>query len=277
MLRHMTTPATQSLEHLFPTAGNNAIDTAAIVLSWAGQRDDQLHAPFLEWQSGLSELGYAAPASIDAVEVAINQGAVLESRSTARVGYVYIKKNSNGIPIREISLRDNQFIFSVRDYTRWDKFKSDASYFLDKILQILQDKNKTIVSVSLQYQDKFQWRSIDTKFPTKKILRDTAFLPLDRFDSSEQWHNNQGFFVDSRDPLGGKRLDNINLSLAVDNNVPTLGILIVHQYGSLGISGDDLVASKLWPMLEVAHSQNKKYLQEILAESVCNKIGIGRS
>lgn len=270
----MTGQQATSLDKLYPTAGNNAIETAAIALSWSGPRDDRLFAPFLEWETELSAQGYSAPVVIQAFEVGLNVAGGIDSRSTVKAGYTFAKKSSHGVALREITLRDNQFLFTVRDYSRWANFLADAEKVLARLVQVLVNHNKEITLVSLQYQDKFLWRDMERAFPTKLALKGSGFVPLDMLANSPQWHSNQGFFVAPADNDLGPRLDNINLNLTVENHVPTLGVLMVHQYGPMSISGDKLTATALRPMLNAAHAANKDYLAMLLADELCKKISL---
>jgi uncharacterized protein (TIGR04255 family) len=271
----MTGQQATSLDKLYPTAGNNAIETAAIALSWSGPRDDRLFAPFLEWEGELGAQGYSAPGVIQAFEVGLNAAGGIDSRSSVKAGYTFAKKSSHGVALREVTLRDNQFLFTVRDYSRWANFLADAEKVLARLLQLLVRHEKEIASISLQYQDKFLWRDMERAFPTKLALRGSGFVPLDILANSPQWHSNQGFFVGSAGNSLGPRLDNINLSLTVENHVPTLGVLMVHQYGPLSISGERLTLPALKPMLDAAHLANKDYLAMLLADELCKKISLG--
>lgn len=271
----MVSQKATNLDKLFPFAGNNAIETAAIALSWNGPRDDRLFAPFLEQEAKLRAQGYSDPEVIRAFEVAFNQ-AGLDSRASVKAGYTFIKKNAYNAPLREVTLRDNQFLFTVRDYGRWEQFLADAEMVLAPMLELLKKYEKEITLVSLQYQDKFLWRDIENAFPVHLALKDSGFIPLDKFADSHQWHSNQGFFVSSTNDLP-HRLDNINLTLALENNILTLGVLTVHQYGPLSLFGEELTSMTLKPMLEAAHAANKGYIQDLLADELCQKIGLRSS
>lgn len=269
----MTGQQATTLDKLYPIAGNNAIETAAIALSWGGPRDDRLFAPFLEWEAELAPQGYSAPEVIRAFEVALSPGG-LDSRSSVKAGYTFAKKSSHGVPLREVTIRDNQFLFTVRDYSRWANFLADAEKVLTRLMELLAKQGKEITLVSLQYQDKFLWRDMENAFPTKLALKPSGFVPLDTFANSPQWHSNQGFFVPPAGKDLAQRLDNINLSLTVENHVPTLGVLMVHQYGPISISGEKLASATLRPLLEAAHAANKDYVAKLLADELCKKISL---
>ena len=274
ILARMNTRQTAPLDMLFPFAGNHAIESVAVVLAWDGQRDERLNAQFISWQSDLSKQGYGPANPINAMEVFFNSSNIQNNTSSVLAGYSFVKGQS-GVPRREIVLRDTQFIFTVRDYSRWAAFIADVETLLEKLIPLLESHGKKIVSVSLQYQDKFTWKDFDAPFPTRHALRDAGFVPMGIMEKSPQWHSNQGFFVGEANEGLGRRLDNINLSLTIEGAFPILGLLIVHQYGPRESNWDTFTRANVKEILQTSHAANKDYVSQLLSEDLCKKISLG--
>lgn len=259
------------LEHLYPIAGNNAIESATVAVGWTGDRDHKLLGSFVALLADFQKMGYGESQQIKGFQVVLSPSGMAQSEEL--VGHTFIKRGHAGVVLREISLRENQFIITIRDYTRWDAMWRDVSVILEKVFPLLTENAKSASSVALQYMDKFQWRDHAKPFPTREALKASPYLLENLLIESPQWHSNQGFYVQTGLQQATQRLDNLNITLAVENNVTTLSLLLAHQYQNLS-AGLEMVGVKA--LLDTAHIANKKYLTQILADDLCSKIGLGR-
>lgn len=256
------------LDHLYPIAHDNAIEAATVAISWNGERDPKLLGDFLGQLSEFQKLGLTDAQPIKGVQVLFGPNGVVQTDDV--MGQTF-RKISSGIVLREVSLQENQIVITRRDYTRWEAFLGDVTAVLNLVLPLLAAHSKVISVLALQYVDKFQWRAKGQPFPTAEALKDSAFFPRQFMSASDQWHSNQGFYVETGIDIAPRRLENLNITLGVENGVHTLSFVLAHSYQALQ---NALGIEECKILLNAAHLQNKEYLQQLLADDLCERIGL---
>ena len=128
----------------------------------------------------------------------------------------------------------------------------------------------------MQYIDKFTWRQADAPFPIKEVLRAGAsqFAP-GSLELAAAWHNQFGFQRDlPNDPWAAHRIENVNLSVALEGGYYALTIFTIYRYfaRTSAKAPPDFVTSVVSKTFAQVHDDNKQLLREILTDRVCNMI-----
>jgi uncharacterized protein (TIGR04255 family) len=276
------TPATMSIDALFPVAGDHAIQNVAFVIEWPAesplssanlQAVKALHGALKdvfpvvqEHQTVTFNIDTANPnqppvSSIDGI------GAVHLMRPNPALGSAAIA--------RSIQVSKSNAVIVIGDYTRWDAVWSEVSCWIEKLLPIILD-GRPITAVNLQYNDRLTWRGDPATFDPTKILRNQSrFVPPNVFEVRDLWHSHHGYIETRQNPVPHRLIDNINVSLVMDNLQLALQVFTSHQ-GTLDtpVWNFDVANDCVSKLMNDLHDRNKSVLRELFTEEVCARINL---
>ena len=265
------------LANLAPANGANAIVSAAFAIDL----DIPLGEPALVMAFGLlapqmAKAGFDPPQPQTLFSMAF--GPVMTTASSLQQlgGYSFARKNTAGQLVREFAFRGNSISVVVHDYTHWASIWPEVEALFTLCSPMIASSGRAIKSIALQYIDKFTWRQPDSRFPTKEVLRAgspqvlAAALELD-----SPWHNQFGCQRSQpSDSWAINRLENVNMSLALEGGFDSLTIFTIYRYFARnpGKESADFVTTVAPQLFNQAHDDNKRLLREILTDQVCDLI-----
>lgn len=273
-----------SLNHLYPFAGQHAIQSAVFALAFATELDvDSLRLlrdastslkpdfPDIQDQHRTTfsiqiRPGHQAPPS-----AALDAGGFLLNRPAPGA--------NQAAPARSIAVSRENIIIAINDYTRWEKFKSDVDRYIHTLLAPIKE-SFGVVSIGLQFTDIFVWRADPLDLNLSEVFsKDTRYLTPNVFQKTADamlWHSHHGFFSEQSDPLGFQQLDNINIARNIALGTHQIQIQTSHQakfpqpiYKIL-----DENRPGLSRLEDILHSKNKEILADLLSKEVQEKINL---
>lgn len=270
----------KNLSALAPANGANAIVNAAFAIELDTiAPDPSLLSGFSALAPQLAEDGFGPPQPQQVFMLTVGPQMMTAGQSAAQIGgYLFQKRNSADQPVIDFSLRGNSISAVVHQYTRWHLIWAEVRKLFERVTPlVVAAQARPVRSIALQYIDKFTWREEGVQFPIKDVLRSPSvhFAPV-ILEKTAPWHSNIGCETECSDEWAGKRLDNLNMSLAMENGYPALTIFTIYRYFSrVSAKGPaNFVTADMPRLFEEAHSENKKVLREVLADDVCEKINL---
>ena len=276
-----------SLDNLHPFAGQHAIQSAAFALDFSSELDtgdiSRLRAAALLMRG---EFPNIADQQRTMVQVAVgHEGrAGIPTTTTDSGGFVMERRAQSALPptsppLRSIVVSRENIVIVINDYTRWDKFKSDAERYLDGLLGSI-NAQKAVSSIGLQISDVFLWKSDPADLdPNEIFLTNTPYLVGNVFSKDLLlWHSHHGYLRDELNPTGHQQLTNINIARADVAGSQQIQILTSHKatfprplYKFL-----DANRGKIFSVLESLHSENKNILGKLLSQELQEKISLNK-
>ena len=269
-----------SLENLHPFSSQHAIESAAFALEFSSELDvGQISA----LRSAAALLSSDFPVVQDKRVTTVNfqvapEGAPTSSSQIEGGGFTMGRTAFNPIepPTRFIDVSLNGVVVVVKDYTRWEKFKSDVDRYLSVLLAPI-DAQKAVGSLGLQFNDIFLWKADPEDLKIEEVFASAnPYLVPNSFSSSMQWHSHHGYLLDSAEPIQHRQLDNINVSRVASNGSDQIQILTSHRVTLDKPLFKYWTAHKatLFEFQEKLHNQNKLILSKLLTPAAQLKINL---
>jgi uncharacterized protein (TIGR04255 family) len=272
---------THGLEKLALAGAGNAILSVAFVIEWEDQpsHDQNLIAGTMGLAPAMLKLGYQSqPIYAVSFNFAVNQDAVQGSQQQqVLAGWSYVLRNPSGTPLREMTLRGNQLIITINDYSRWKKVWTDVDDLLNSFTPLLFANNKTVQAATLQYADKLVWRDSDpsTFFPLKSVLKKSPFFAEHALEQTNAWHSQYGCFATPFTDWMGSRIDNVNIACNQESGQWALTIITLHRMQRNPSNTDGQAFQRhSAEIFDRAHTENKKLLASLLTDHVCKMISL---
>lgn len=274
-----------SLDNLQPFAGQHAIQSAAFALDFSSELDigeiSRLRAVAMQLKA---EFPNIAEQHRTMVQLGVGQeGKVAVPTTTMDAGGFVMERRAPSFlpatspPLRSIIVSRENVVVVINDYTRWDKFKSDAERYLSTLLGTI-NAQKAVASIGLQISDVFLWKSDPADLDLGKVLsKDSPYLTPNVFSKDIQlWHSHHGYLKDETEPSPHQQLTNINVARAVVIGSQQIQILTSHKanfprplYKFL-----DANREKISSVLDALHAKNKRILQSLLSPALQEKINL---
>ena len=267
-----------SLDHLYPFAGQHAIQSAVFALDFANELD----------------IGEISAIRVESTKLAgdfSRQDELQRTTFTMQVGLVDVPPTSSNVETdgfqmvrpalvagqpnsRAVIVNRTGIVVVVNDYTRWDKFKSDVDRYLSVLLTHI-DGQKAVASLGLQFNDIFLWKADPADLQLEEVFAaGNRYLAPNVFSSPLLWHSHHGYLVNNKSPVEYQQLDNINVSRVAANEEHQLQILTSHRVTlekPLYKGWSDCKATLL-AIQDSLHAKNKAILAELLTPEAQNKI-----
>lgn len=104
-------------------------------------------------------------------------------------------------------------------YTRWDDVWAVARDLFANVTEVLASREQKIRAVGLQYSDVFRWLD-DRPYDARQLLQEGDLVPPGTFQRGADWHLDQGWFIDTNDPVPGQILQRMHIASTVEEGPP---------------------------------------------------------
>lgn len=267
-----------SIDFLIPINESHAIQSVVFALEWQGQLSD--HA--------LAEIQKLAPAlkshfPVNAVQTmrTINLNTTPDSALPAQQlgeeqvgGVTFQRIGKFGTVVSQLNVSRNNCIIVLSEYERWKPTLEAVMRYFKIVLPVIL-KEKSISIIVLQYSDVFTWKDDAKNLNLREVFTDNSpYLAPNVFEQQGLWHCHHGYIVESLADVDGKCLDNINVSIADNQNDREIHISTTHQFtlnNPLRMATKDYLQS-IEKVQNVLHIHNKDILSQLLTQEVCAKI-----
>jgi uncharacterized protein (TIGR04255 family) len=272
-----------SIDHLYPFAGDHAIQNAILVFEWGS---DQLGTGLnAEQMKQVAEVARATLQSefrkieeMKFVSLQVNSDFISQSQQSELGGVRLVKLGSLGTSeARSVTIARDNCAIQFSEYTRWAQIKADFDRYMNAIVPAVCAFTP-IKAIALQVTDVFTWKANpDDLILAEVFAQGSRWLPPHVFELKGLWHAHHGFFVEGTESSGFSQLDNVNISRASSEVGDVLQILMSHRATLASPCWDksyDPAAHIGSKILEKLHGDNKSILKEVLTEQVLSKISI---
>ena len=276
-----------SLANLQPFAGQHAIQSAALALDFSSELDigevGRLRAAADLMKAEFPNIADQQRAMVQ-MAVGVGQSGLPTTTMDAG-GFVMERRPPSLLPSaippqRSIIVNRESVIIVINDYTRWDKFKSDAERYLSSLLSSV-NAQKAVASIGLQINDVFLWKADPADLDLAEVFAaKTPYLTPNVFSKDMLlWHSHHGYLKDEKSPAEHKQLTNINVARADVNGSQQLQILTSHKaiFARPLYKFLDANREKIASVLDCLHLENKRILGELLSTALQEKISLNKS
>lgn len=269
-----------SLDHLYPFAGQHAIQSAVFGLDFSSELEVSEVATLRAAASQLiAEFANINDQHRTTLNLQAGPGAAAAPSTTVEVGGFILERPSlvsTEPSTRLIIVNRTGIIIVINDYTRWDRFKSDVDRYLSALF-VPMDNQKAISSIGLQFNDIFLWKADPVDLNLSEIFAaNNVYLAPNALMSPLLWHSHHGYLKNETVPVKHQQLDNINVSRVAANEEHQIQILTSHRvtlekplYKSWSMS-----KNILFELQENLHSKNKEILGALLTPEAQLKINL---
>lgn len=188
----------------------------------------------------------------------------------------------NGAFDWNLRVEDQMAAVNCLAYTRWSETWEQAKRYLDLVSRLLIAPENPVVSISLEYVDRFLFGGAQEDFPFVEIFKtDSLFLTAHTRNSGGLWHVNQGWF--ENDVPEAKRALNI-LNITAGHSEGEHQTTVHHnctmQFGKpltshkMLFANDESGQQKVERIFTWLHSKNKEILNALLSDDMLVRIGL---
>ena len=269
-----------SLDNLHPFSSQHAIESAAFALEFSSELDvGELTALRLAAANLSSDFPVTLDKRVTTVNFQVAPDSASASASEAQAGGFTMNRVAPSLPespIRFIDVGLNGIVVVVKDYTRWDKFKSDIDRYLSALLAPI-DSQKAVSSLGIQFNDIFLWKADPEELELSKVFSlDNPYIARNSFALPTSWHSHHGYLVSNTEPVQHLQLDNINVSRVVSNGTDQIQILTSHRVTLEKplFKGWSAQKAILTTFQDKLHEQNKVILNNLLSPAAQLKINL---
>jgi uncharacterized protein (TIGR04255 family) len=200
---------------------------------------------------------------------------------TGIVGLMFDSLAPNGNVVRGMSITMNQLEIIRADYKNWSNTWPEIRALLRIVMPICL-QNRSIMSVSVVYSDKFFYNGDYSDFRADMILqRGSPYVPPHVFDRKLNWHSHTGWFEDGSAPFQHRLLTHVNIDLLDQDNFSErlVQINLSHTADRINFLGDPISerddgATPLDALFSHLHSFDKQILSRILNLETCRLIDL---
>lgn len=272
-----------SIEHLYPFAGNHAIQNAAFAIEWSDELTiSELLAISLAIGTELkTDFPKVTPQHTQKISFTVDASAPGGSSNyfpnPELSSYSFEKPSQfgNAQSARSMILSKSNLIVLINDYSRWDNVWADVKRYISIVLPKLP--NKPIQNIGLQYSDVFTWKDDPKSFNSALVFRENSpYIVPNVHNASGLWHCHHGYLVDRTDPVQHTCLDNVNVNLLDTSGVLSLQIVTSHRAtfaSPLWFKGENDLTT-ISDTMNILHNVNKNIMYNLLNEDVCKKINL---
>lgn len=271
-----------SLDHLYPFAGQHAIQSATFALDFSTELDvaeiSRLRAAAVALKNDFPNLTDQHRTTFSFHP---NQQDQSPSPATAvDIGGFSMERPSSTVgnqPLRLIGVSRENIVVIIQDYTRWDKFKSDVERYLSVLLQSI-NAQKGISGIGLQISDMFVWKADPLDLDLAEVFSSkTRYLVPNVFSpGTNPWHSHHGYLTDHTPARSFQQLDNVNVSKNLVSGETQLQVLTSHKVTFLRPLYKILDANRtrISEILDTLHGTNKSILSDLLTPEVQSMINL---
>ncbi|ARU23079.1 MFS transporter [Ralstonia solanacearum] len=269
-----------SIAALFPVQGNHAIQQAAFVVEWPTPLTDATLQSIVSLHTQLKDV-FPILQTPRQVQIAFGAHGGVDlpvTTSDALGGVHFVRPDPQAGPagvVRAMQISRENLVVLINNYTRWDTVWQEVSSWLALVLPFVLD-GRPITGATLQYIDKFSWRSDPTSLPLAEIFsHDTCYLPKNAFEAKGLWHAHHGFISHFKEPFEYDCVDNVNINLLPEAASLALQIVTSHK-GTLKNPVWDVTEARaaISTLMDGFHARNKEILRDLFTKAVREKIGL---
>ncbi len=267
-----------SLEYLIPINESHAIQSVVFALEWQGQLSDHALtdieglAPKLKPYFPVNAIQKMRTIRLKAASDTAFQDQQFGEEQVHGVTFQRIGKF--GTVESQFNVTRSNCIFLLSKYERWKQTLEVVIRNFKIILPVIL-KEKSISTISLQYEDLFTWKDDASNLNLREVFNDRSpYLTPNVFEQKGLWHSHHGYIIETLADVDGKCLDNINVSMVDNQNDREIRISTTHQFtlnSPLRMATKDYLQS-IEKVQGILHAHNKEILSKLLTSEVCSKI-----
>ena len=208
------------------------------------------------------------------------------------IGFVFDRTDDAGQQAEAFNMSGNSAAYSCASYSRWNDVWSRASQIFGKMVPIITASGNLASAITLEYVNQFYWPGEIESADISSLLLEGPFVCPNVFRLSSLWHSFHGFFRDGIDPIPGRHIDNINLTLVdrmtsdgeIEKNRRCLDVVISHRFvfstATSFVPGnrENGKPTGLDECTTSMHERNKGILRDLLKDPIITRIpGLGVS
>lgn len=271
-----------SLDNFFPSAGDNAIQSAIFAVEWPLALPGKAVAgesPIEKVRDAVKKsLGDEFTHSDDMSEFTMSVGphgvTHAVSQHSVVTGFVLQKRSNDGGVKRSISVFPDKVLIQINDYTRWSGVSSDVRRYFSVLTEHFW-KNKPIAAIGLQFSDIFSWKSNPEELDLSEVFRDGCkMLPPNVLELRSLWHSHHGYITDKAVPFQGQQLDNVNISRIIQDGVHAIQMVCAHRFSFVDsfFANDVGKIDELLNAYDALHVDNKRVFGDVFSDEVLSKL-----
>jgi hypothetical protein len=200
-------------------------------------------------------------------------------------GVVMSRSAPDGTIENELRIEQASITFKSTRYTRWSDIWGQAEKYYAALIGHYLDSGATLVSISINFVDKFVWNGSAKDFsPNLLLSKDSEFVAKHIFSLEDLWHIHTGAFIKS--DAQTKRLMNINIDCLDEmvglNSRRSISITTVltdmfnqNGFEPLSLAQDSgEVMNFISAHMGALHAFDKEILGKTLVESMAKQIAL---
>jgi uncharacterized protein (TIGR04255 family) len=257
---------------LYPFAGAHAVQSAAFALEWPSELGEaEIGAVSSAYEKIKSSLPLVTPIQMVTFQM---MGGQPGSTGTAPSGFLFSRPGPAG-PARALEAQRNRLVGQINDYTRWAPVWQEVKGWFNAIAPSIG--NRLITHVGLQYNDVFHWRGAPDKLDLKQVFREgSPLLPAHVFTLDGLWHAHHGYFLDRKEPVQHRLLENVNINVVEELGQRSFVISTVHKAELSNVWGWDGVSAFIDNLMDDLHKRNKATLASLLSDDAASMISLNK-
>jgi uncharacterized protein (TIGR04255 family) len=260
-----------------PAAGKHAIEVIALAVEWGRPlSEEELHevAAIYRASDTLTEF-FPRIEEIKGLTVSLDSE---DTKVSAPVmgGLQIVRAKDDGSPSWMVHVRPELISCNCMEYDRWRTVKPKALEALLPIVKYATAKGHPIQAIGLQYHDMFRVKTASHADATGRMFRrDSRWLSPRIWEEDGPWHIHQGWFSPGK--LGRVDLNLLNVDVVTEQQGCVFRIFGQHRALTVTRQGEaaaPFTTEDLSSVFESLHTCNKSVLLQLLAQNVCDQIGL---
>lgn len=198
-------------------------------------------------------------------------------------GVVLHRSAPDGSIEHELRVEQTSVTFRTARYSRWSAIWDQAKRYYSAVIGHYMDNESNLVSVSVNFVDKFIWNGDPKEFDSSLLLnKNSEYIAKHIFSLNDLWHIHTGAFIQSDEQT--KRLMNINVDCLDEINgfqsrraisITTVLTDMFNQPGFLPfLATNENVMSFISVHMESLHAFDKEILSRTLVEPMAKQIAL---
>lgn len=268
-----------SLDNLFPSAGDNAIQSAIFAVEWPFGAPSKGELPIEKIRDAVKNaLGEEFTHSDDMSEFTMSVGPQgvthAASHHSVITGFVLQKRSNDGGVKRSITVFPDKVLIQINDYTRWNGVVADIRRYFSVLTEHFW-KNKPIAAIGLQFSDVFSWKSNPEELDLSEVFRgECRMLPPNILELKSLWHSHHGYITAKNKPMPGEQLDNVNISRIIQDGVHAIQMVCAHRFSFVDsfFVNDLKKIEEILSVYDALHLDNKSVFGNVFSDGVLSKL-----
>jgi uncharacterized protein (TIGR04255 family) len=255
----------------------HSIERCIVSLQFGENLPEKLYSNVLaESRTKFANAGFQIQ-DIPSFEIKVDQNQQQISSGVAGCNFV----STDGASV--LAIHPGALQFETAKYVRWQPF---IGQFDEQVLPLLKSYGDTLslISVSLQYVDVYQWAGDWTDFAWKELLRpDSGYISTEAAKAKYQWHAHCGWFEEVKNGFRRLMVSNIDviergITVPPFTASPAVTITTLAKDERFSRPGTKIEGSlpveTVSARLDDLHRRLKNVLQAIITKDMAERVGL---